>query len=258
MGKNASMTNRPTPGPLARQGKRGAAQRPRNDPAQYDDLVGEWWRPHGAFAMLHWLARARAALVPLAGRPGAVLVDIGCGGGLLAPHVAWKGYHHVGVDLNGPALSTARAHGVTVVKGDALALPLPDGAADVVVAGEILEHVRDHDRAVAEACRALRPGGTLVVDTIADTRLARAVAVTVAERAPGGAPRGLHDPALFVDRRRLVAECARHGVKLELNGTRPSVPDFARWASRRLEAARMVPTWSTAVLFQGHGRKGPA
>lgn len=58
---------------------------PPNDPRQYDDLAGEWWRPDGAFAMLHWLARARAALVPPAARPDAVLVDLGCGAGLMAP-----------------------------------------------------------------------------------------------------------------------------------------------------------------------------
>ena len=73
--------------------------RARNDPAQYDDLAGQWWDPRGTFAMLHWLARARAALVPPASRPGAVLVDMGCGAGLLAPHVAGLGYRVAGVDL---------------------------------------------------------------------------------------------------------------------------------------------------------------
>jgi 2-polyprenyl-6-hydroxyphenyl methylase / 3-demethylubiquinone-9 3-methyltransferase len=58
---------------------------PRNDVRQYDELAGEWWRPNGAFMMLHWIAAARAALIPEATRPGAVLVDLGCGAGLLAP-----------------------------------------------------------------------------------------------------------------------------------------------------------------------------
>jgi 2-polyprenyl-6-hydroxyphenyl methylase/3-demethylubiquinone-9 3-methyltransferase len=71
--------------------------RPRNDPRQYDDLAGEWWRPGGGFEILHWLAEARGALVPRAGRSGAVLVDAGCGGGLLAPHVRRLGYRHIGV-----------------------------------------------------------------------------------------------------------------------------------------------------------------
>src|SRR3954447_18298123 len=125
----------------------------RNDPRQYDDLAGEWWRPGGGFELLHWLAEARAALIPPAPGPDAVLVDAGCGGGLLAPHVRRLGYRHVGVDLRRSGLEQAATRGVTPVTGDVTALPLADGAADVVVAGEILEHVADLPAAVAELCR---------------------------------------------------------------------------------------------------------
>jgi 2-polyprenyl-6-hydroxyphenyl methylase/3-demethylubiquinone-9 3-methyltransferase len=232
--------------------------RGRNDPRQYDDLADQWWDPQGTFAMLHWIAEARAALVPPARAPGAVLVDAGCGGGLLAPHAARKGYRHLGVDLTGSALRQAAEHGVTPVRGDVTALPLASESAEVVCAGEILEHVADPAAVVAETCRVLRPGGTLVVDTIAATRLARLLVVPVAERVPGGAPPGLHDPALFVDRRRLVEACARHGVELRLRGLRPSLPALAAWRAGRRPAARMVPTWSTSVLFQGWGVKATA
>jgi 2-polyprenyl-6-hydroxyphenyl methylase / 3-demethylubiquinone-9 3-methyltransferase len=229
-----------------------------NDPGQYDDLVGEWWNQRGTFAMLHWIAAARAALVPPAARPGAVLVDVACGGGLLAPHAERLGYAHVGVDLTASALRLASAHGVRAVRGDVHALPVATGAADVVCAGEILEHVADLDTVVAEACRALRPGGTLVIDTIAATRLAKGVVVTVGEHIPGGAPPGLHDPALFVDRAALIAAAARHGVKLQLRGLRPAIPATAAWMLGRREASRMVPTRWTSVLFQAHGIKAPA
>jgi 2-polyprenyl-6-hydroxyphenyl methylase / 3-demethylubiquinone-9 3-methyltransferase len=227
----------------------------RNDPGQYDDLADQWWQPRGSFAMLHWLAAARGALVPWADRPGAVLVDMGCGAGLMAPHVAAKGYTHVGVDLTRSALTQARAHGVAAVRGDVCAVPLADGCADVVCAGEILEHVTDLSAAVAQACRLLRPGGLLVLDTLADTWLAGLVAVTVAEHLPGGPPPGIHDPALFVDRRRLVDECARHGVTLVLRGIRPSVRDLTRWLRGATDHVRMVPLATTSVLFQGLGRK---
>lgn len=225
-----------------------------DDTARYDHLAGQWWRPDGAFAMLHWLAAARGALVPLAGRPGALLIDLGCGGGLLAPHIAGFGYTHVGVDMAASALRQARAHGVVPIKGDVLHLPLGDGCADVVVAGEILEHVTDLDTAVTEACRVLRPGGLLVLDTLADTAIARLLAITVAERVPG-VPRGIHDPALFVNRRRLVRLCARAGVPLSLRGIRPSVPQLVRWLPRRRGRVEIVPSASTAVLFQGRGIK---
>ncbi|MGP4114709.1 class I SAM-dependent methyltransferase [Streptomyces sp. 4N509B] len=228
---------------------------PPNDPSLYERLADQWWEPRGPFAMLHWLAAARAALVPAAPRPGAVLVDLGCGAGLVAPHLAGKGYRHVGVDRSLSALRQAREHGVHGVQGDVLAVPLPGGCADVVLAGEILEHVTDLPRAVREACRLLRTGGLLVLDTLAATALCRWLAITVAERLPRIAPRGVHDPALLVDRAVLVDTCARHGVRLALRGIRPSLTDLARWLVGRRTWVRMVPVGTTAVLFQGLGRK---
>src|SRR6266545_2995927 len=209
--------------------------RARNDVRLYDELAGEWWRPDGVFAMLHWLAEARAGLVPPAEREGAVLVDLGCGAGLMAPYLQGKGYRHVGVDLVVSALEQAASHGV-------------------VCAGEILEHVTDLRSTVAEMCRILRPGGLLVLDTLADTALCRFVAVTLAERFEQAA-RGIHDPDLFVDPGLLTDECAQHGVALEVRGVRPAAGGMLRWMLRRRGRVRIVPTRSTAVLFQGRGIK---
>jgi len=229
--------------------------RPRNDVAQYDDLHDEWWKPRGAFAMLHWIAAARATLVPPAPTPGSLLVDIGCGAGVLAPHVAHLGYRHLGVDVVPGSAELARNRGITVVLGDARSIPLRDGCADVVVAGEVLEHVPDLDRVVAEATRILRPGGTLVIDTIAATWWGRFTSITIGERMPAGPPARLHDADLFVDRSHLVAACARHGVALSLNGLRPSALDYVRWLMSRRTEVRMLPTPVTAGLFQAHGTK---
>jgi 2-polyprenyl-6-hydroxyphenyl methylase/3-demethylubiquinone-9 3-methyltransferase len=229
--------------------------RPRNDIGQYDDLAAEWWKPRGAFAMLHWIAAARAAQVPAATRAGSVLLDIGCGGGVLAPHVAAKGHRHVGVDLSPAALALARDRGITVARADAARLPFQDAVADVVVAGELLEHVEDSAGVVAEAIRVLRPGGTLVIDTIAATTWGRLSAISLGERIPGGPPRRLHDARLFLDRDRLRAQCAEHGVALTLVGLRPSVPGYVAWLLRLRADAPMVATWSTAGLFQAYGVK---
>jgi 2-polyprenyl-6-hydroxyphenyl methylase/3-demethylubiquinone-9 3-methyltransferase len=227
----------------------------RNDPAQYDRLTDQWWDPFGRFAMLHWFAASRAEHIPPAPRPGALLVDLACGGGLMAPHVARLGYRHVGVDLGVPGLEVARGHGVLPVRGSVTAVPLADGCADVVVAGEVLEHVEDDVTVLAECARLLRPGGTLVLDAIAATRLAGLVAVRVAERLPGGPPRGLHDPALFVDRARLRRTAAELGLQLRLVGLRPSVRDTLGWLLRRRRTVRMRPLRTTAVVFAGYGRK---
>jgi len=226
----------------------------RNDPAQYDGLADEWWRPQGGFAMLHWFAASRAEHIPQA-PAGGVLVDLACGGGLMAPHAARLGYRHVGIDLGLPGLELGRAHGMLPVRGSVLAVPLADGCADVVVAGEILEHVDDDVAVLAECARLLRPGGTLVIDAIAATWLARVIAVRLAERIPGGPPPGIHDPDLFVDRARLLAAADELGLDLRLVGLRPSLRDAVAWRLGRRAAVRMKPVGTTAVIFAGYGRK---
>jgi 2-polyprenyl-6-hydroxyphenyl methylase/3-demethylubiquinone-9 3-methyltransferase len=230
-------------------------ERRRNDPAQYDQLADEWWRPSGEFAALHWLAASRAEHLPPAPSADAVLVDLACGGGLMAPHVARLGYRHVGVDIGRRGLVLARDHGVLPVHASVLAVPLADGCADVVVAGEILEHVADDVGVLAECARLLRPGGTLVLDALAAGRLSVLINVHLLERLPGGPPPGLHDPALFVDRRRLLAAAERLGLDLRLVGLRPSLRDAIAWRLGRRASVRMKPIRSTSVVFAGYGRK---
>ncbi|MCW3015309.1 MAG: bifunctional 3-demethylubiquinone 3-O-methyltransferase/2-octaprenyl-6-hydroxy phenol methylase [Solirubrobacterales bacterium] len=224
-----------------------------NDLRQYDDLAEEWWDPSGPFSALHWLARARAQLIPPAHGPGAQLLDVGCGGGLLAPHV--HGYRHVGVDLSERGLAIAAEHGVEPVHADVAALPFEDARFDVVVAGEILEHVPDLDGTVAEALRVLKPGGTFVCDTINATWFARLTLVTIGERVRGGPPPACHDAALFVPPTRLQALCARHGVALAVHGLRPAARQFLAFQLRRRTDVEMVRTRSLAALYQGSGIK---
>jgi 2-polyprenyl-6-hydroxyphenyl methylase/3-demethylubiquinone-9 3-methyltransferase len=227
----------------------------RNDPAQYDGLADEWWEGRGGFAALHWLAASRAEHIPPAPGAAAVLVDLACGGGLMAPHVARLGYRHVGVDLGLAGLRVARQHGVAPVRGSVLAVPLADGCADVVVAGEVLEHVADDGQVIAECARLLKPGGTLVIDALPATWIAELLMVRIGEHVPGGPPPGIHDPALFVDRRRLLAAADRAGLDLRLVGLRPSVRDLVAWRRGRRDVVRMKPVRSTAVVFAGYGTR---
>jgi 2-polyprenyl-6-hydroxyphenyl methylase / 3-demethylubiquinone-9 3-methyltransferase len=242
---------------LARGGpKRVNIRRPRNDVGQYDDLVDEWWKPSGAFAALHWLAASRQSLIPSPLTTTEVLVDVGCGAGLMAD--AAHGYLHVGVDLVTAGLEQATLHGVHALRADAARLPISSNAASVVLAGEILEHVHNLEETVAEVCRVLRPGGTVAIDTINNTRLAKFLMVTIAERLPGGPPRGIHDPHLFVDPIRLQQLFAAGDVHLAIWGLRPSVFDYFRFLFNRERLVRMLPTKSTALVYQGVGKKRSA
>jgi 2-polyprenyl-6-hydroxyphenyl methylase/3-demethylubiquinone-9 3-methyltransferase len=250
----ASETPRPqpastSPGPRQRR----LPRRPRNDPAQYDDLADQWWPPHGRFAALQWLAVARARLIPAPPRPGAPLLDLACGGGLLSEVLTGKlaGWRHIGVDLSLSALRQASEHGVAAVQADVASLPFRDGHFSCVVAGEMFEHLEDLDSACAAIARVLAPGGTLVLDTLADTLFSRIGLIRLAERLPGGPPPRLHDPRLLVSPDRLSASLRRSGIEMTVvGGLRPSVLDYARWLMRRADSVRMLPTSSTAGVYQ--------
>lgn len=236
--------------------ERGAARRgrsPRDDPDLYDRFRDDWWSPRGRFAALHWLAHSRAELIPPPGRGEELLVDIGCGAGLLAPHV--RGFRHLGIDLSESALRSARSHGVAAVKADAGRLPVAAGSASVVVAGEIFEHLEELDGCLDEIARVMRPGATLVFDTINDTLLARVLLIRLGERLPGGPPSELHDPALFVAPDELQRKLETRGIEVEWWGLRPSLTGYLGYLLGSETPVELVHTRLEAVLYQGVGRR---
>lgn len=175
-----------------------------------------WWQPDcRAFASLRSVSAFRLELLrewcgPWRGR---TVVDLGCGGGLLAVPLARAGARVLGVDLAARALRAARrehASGWLAVVGDLAAPPLAAASADVVLLADVIEHVASPAAVVAEGARLLRPGGHLFVNTIARTRRSRWLAVGVAE-ALGFVPRGTHAWARFVnpDELRAMAAAAR-------------------------------------------------
>jgi SAM-dependent methyltransferase len=99
----------------------------------------------------------------------AVIIDLGCGDGtaLAVAAGANPGHRLAGIDWSAAALRRAQTLGLTVVRAGVAApgLPIADGAADVVIMSELIEHLVDPDGAVAEARRVLRPGGSLLLST---------------------------------------------------------------------------------------------
>lgn len=232
------------------------------DSAEYDGWSSLWWQRRGPFASLRWIARERADHVPPAAGEDPVLLDIACGGGLLHPYIARKGYRHVGVDLSAKSAEVAMRHGVDeVIISDISDIPLADCFADVVVAGQCLEHVARPANVVAECCRLLKPGGTLIIDTIASNWLARVSVITLGENIPftWAAPKGSHDHRFFIDPKLLVRWCADNGVPVRASGLVPRTGDLLAWALRlREEDVVMRPVSSTKILYRVVGRKARA
>ena len=212
---------------------------PSVDPAEVERfaaLAERWWDRHGAFRALHALNPVRIAYVRdalVAGRePGARaegaaalkpltglrLLDVGCGGGLIAEPLCRLGAGVVAIDAAEPNVRAARHHaeeqGLAIDYRHATAEALAaDGEQfDAVLALEIVEHVADLD-AFADACTSLiRPGGTFVVATLNRTLAAYALAIVAGERILGWLPAGSHDWSRFVRPAEMVRLLRRQGL----------------------------------------------
>src|SRR5262245_7725976 len=191
----------------------------RNDQTIYERNASEWWNPSSpAFRSLHAVNSYRVALVlDWLGTDwrGKVVVDLGCGGGLMAGPFAHAGARVVGLDLSqGSVRAASERIGARFVLGDALHVPLQDESADFVLLADVLEHVEDPEQVVRESARVLRPGGRVYVSTINRTRRAAWIGVRLAEGV-GLVPRGTHDPDKFLAPEELTEIAGRHGLELE-------------------------------------------
>lgn len=121
----------------------------------------------------HWWYRERRHLLARAirgMRPGRAL-DVGAAGGGNTRVLRDAGWSVAALEYGADGAEVARGRGLEVLRADATALPLADESLDLVVAFDVLEHILDHDAAVGDVHRALRPGGTFLVAVPADPRL---------------------------------------------------------------------------------------
>lgn len=138
------------------------------------------------------------------------MLDLGCGGGLVAEAIAAEGYAVTGLDASLPSLRAARDHSRSVgyLGGDATRLPFADGA---FVCSEVLEHVDDADALLREAVRVLAPGGLLLFSTPNRTWFARVGLIWVAELLRW-APRRTHVYSAFMTPIELALRMQRVGL----------------------------------------------
>ena len=175
--------------------------------AKFSGLAERWWDPKGPSRPLHELNPLRLQYVERAAAPlaGRAVVDVGCGGGILAEAMAHRGARVLGIDLARPVLDVAELHalqsGISVeyrlMAAEDLAQRQP-GAFDLVTCMEMLEHVPDPAVALAALQRLVRPGGDIVVSTLNRTPRAFAVAILGAEYIARVLPRGTHEYLKFI------------------------------------------------------------
>jgi 2-polyprenyl-6-hydroxyphenyl methylase / 3-demethylubiquinone-9 3-methyltransferase len=161
---------------------------------------------------------------------GKRVLDVGCGGGLLAEEFARLGCHVVGIDPSRPSIAAAQAHAqesglvieYAMVVGEQL--PFATASFDIVACCDVLEHVADVDRVLAEAARVLTVDGLYFYETINRTLLSRLLFITLAQDWLRLLPPQLHDWAMFLKPRELHGRMARYGIQnRETVGLRPSL-----------------------------------
>jgi 2-polyprenyl-6-hydroxyphenyl methylase / 3-demethylubiquinone-9 3-methyltransferase len=203
-------------------------------------------------------------------------LDVGCGGGIMAEEVATLGFRVIGVDPSERSLATARGHAaesglaIQYVEASGERLPFPDAAFDLVYCCDVLEHVDDLERTIAEAARVLKAGGIYLYDTINRTPASRFVMIKLFQewRATAFMPANLHDWNQFIKPAELLAHLERAGLRqIETVGLKPAANPLRlirlllKVKSGRItpaEMGRQSPmTFSTdqSVLYAGHAVK---
>ena len=194
----------------------GEANVDRNEIAKFEALAARWWDRDGDFRPLHDINPARARFigerVDLQGR---ALLDIGCGGGILAEALAAAGARVSAIDMAEAPLAVARIH----LKASGLEIDYRRGTAeseaaekadgyDVVTCLEMLEHVPDPSAVVAACAQLVKPGGAVFFSTINRNPKSFVMAILGAEYVLGLLPKGTHEYAKLI-RPSELAEWAR-------------------------------------------------
>lgn len=175
--------------------------------AKFSELAHRWWDPDSEFRPLHQINPLRLDWIHgLSALTGKRVLDVGCGGGILADSMARKGADVLGIDLATKALRVAQLHALEAgtqnvqyreISAEAMALEQPAGF-DVVTCMEMLEHVPD-PASVVRACAALvKPGGWVFFSTINRNAKAFMLAIVGAEYVLNMLPRGTHEYAKMI------------------------------------------------------------
>lgn len=189
--------------------------------AKFGELAHRWWDAEGEFRPLHEINPLRLDWIGGQCRlPDSRVVDIGCGGGILADAMARRGAKVLGIDLADKPLKVAKLHAMEaqtpsieyrLVSAEALAAEQP-ASFDVVTCMEMLEHVPE-PASVVQACAALvKPGGMVFFSTLNRNPKSMLFAIVGAEYLLNLLPKGTHEYARFIKPSELAAWCRDAGL----------------------------------------------
>jgi 2-polyprenyl-6-hydroxyphenyl methylase/3-demethylubiquinone-9 3-methyltransferase len=190
--------------------------------AKFEALAHRFWDPQGEFRPLHRLNPVRAGYVAVrAHLPGAQVLDVGCGGGLLAEELARRGARVEGIDMSPAMIETAQLHAAEsalaidyrVQDAAELALRQPHSY-DVVCCMEMLEHVAEPAAFLDVLARLVRPGGAVFVSTLNRNAKSFLLAIVGAEYVLRLLPRGTHEYERFIRPAELASWARRAGLSL--------------------------------------------
>jgi 2-polyprenyl-6-hydroxyphenyl methylase/3-demethylubiquinone-9 3-methyltransferase len=195
------------------------------DPAElekFSELAHRWWDPESEFRPLHEINPLRLDYIDgIAALHGKNVLDVGCGGGILAEAMAARGAQVTGIDLADKPLKVAQLHLLESkldvvyrnIAVEALAQEAPHSF-DVVTCMEMLEHVPDPASAVRACADLLKPGGHAFFATLNRNPKSYLYAIIGAEYLLNLLPRGTHDYARFIKPSELSATCRSAGLEI--------------------------------------------
>ena len=191
--------------------------------AKFSELAHRWWDPSSDFKPLHEINPLRLGWIDgIAGLKGKSVLDVGCGGGILAEAMAALGARVKGIDLSEKALKVAMLHllesrlevNYEEIGAEALA-QREAGQYDALTCMELLEHVPDPASTVSACAQLVKPGGHVFFSTINRNPKSYLLAVIGAEYILRLLPRGTHEYAKFLKPSELARHCRAAGLTLK-------------------------------------------
>jgi 2-polyprenyl-6-hydroxyphenyl methylase / 3-demethylubiquinone-9 3-methyltransferase len=210
----------------------------------YNSLSSTWWDENeplnllrtslnpGRFGYFRDVLNQQLRIDPR----GKKVLDVGCGGGILAEEFARLGCQVMGIDPSASSLATARAHAqqagldIDYRVGAGEDLPFADESFEVVCSSDVLEHVRDLEKVISEIARVLKQDGVFLYDTINRTFPSNLVMIKLVQewKSTSFMPPNLHDWNAFIKPRELLALLMRYGLdNREITGLKPGTNPIA-------------------------------